>query len=424
MTTVPYSTVAAATAEIVLQRCDQLAACTSEPGVITRAAYTPAMHVAQRLVATWMQTAGMQTHTDAVGNLIGRYPSDHPGAPILLLGSHLDTVRNAGKYDGMLGVLLAIAAVERCQQENISLPYTIEVIAFADEEGLRFHTAYLGSRALAGTFNPAWLALRDDQNVTMADAITTYGGDPDAIPRLRRERAPLLGFCEIHIEQGPVLQHHDVPVGIVTAIAGQTRARLTFRGQAGHAGTVPMPMRHDALCGAAAFVLAVEEHAHTTPDLKATVGQCTAYPGVGNVIAAEAVVSLDVRHANNDARYAAVAAIRAAAERIAAERGLTVGWEDLDDSTATPCSPQLRAWWADAVAATGLPVRELASGAGHDAVAMADLTPVGMLFVRCKDGISHHPDEHVTHADVACASDTIHHFLNIVAQQTTAPLDG
>jgi len=244
------------------------------------------MRLANEAVAAWMQAAGMIVQRDAIGNLIGRYEARSAGAKTLLLGSHLDSVRDAGKYDGPLGVMIALACVERLHQRQERLPFAIEVLGFADEEGLRYHTAYLGSTVMTGTFDPDALSLTDTNGVSVAEAIRASGGDPD--PRIlqtpRWQRDDLLGYCEVHIEQGPVLEARNLPVGVVSAIAGQSRFNIYFTGEANHAGTVPMPLRHDALCAAAEFVLAVEAVARSLPGLVATVGQLTVQPGVANVI--------------------------------------------------------------------------------------------------------------------------------------------
>lgn len=406
-----------AAATTLLQRADQLATASEEPPRITRRAYTPAMHTAHDLVRGWMQSAGMQVSRDAMGNLIGHYPAAAPDAPTLLLGSHLDTVRDAGKYDGMLGVLAAIAVVQQLAASHTCLPFQIEVIGFVDEEGARFHTAYLGSAALAGSLTAADLARCDDTGTTIADALRGFGGDPAQLATLRRDPATLLGYCEVHIEQGPVLEARDVPLGIVTAIAGQTRIACTLRGQAGHAGTVPMTMRRDALCGAAALVLAVEAAARTTADLVATVGRLHLHPDVSNVIPAEVTLSVDVRHQADAVRHRTCAHLIAQTQQIAAARNLHLAWHVVHENPATPCDPHLSGVLADALVQSGYPLLHLPSGAGHDAVALAPTMPVAMLFVRCAGGLSHHPDEAVQPADVAAALAVLHRFVLLLAER-------
>ena len=390
-------------AQTTLARCDALAALTETPGQITRRFATAPMAAANTLVAQWMRAAGMTAHVDAAGNLVGRYAAAAPNAPTLLLGSHLDSVRDAGRYDGPLGVLTALAALERLHAQRRRLPFALEVLGFSDEEGVRYGTAYLGSSALAGSFDPAWLSRTDDAGVTLAAALRAFGGDPDALGALRRDPATLLGYLEVHIEQGPVLEDANQPVGVVGAIAGQARYQLVFRGSAGHAGTVPMRLRRDALAACAAFVLAAEDLASTTDGLVATVGQIAAHPGASNVIPGTAMISLDVRHALDPVLEQAVAALQQRAAAICAERGVTLAWQEVQRHTATPCDPQLTQVLAAAAIAHGATPLTLPSGAGHDAVVLADVCPVAMLFVRCAGGVSHNPAEAVSAADLAVA---------------------
>jgi allantoate deiminase len=363
-----------------------------------------------------MAAAGMQVRTDAAGNLVGRLEGGDPAAGTLLLGSHLDTVRDAGAFDGPLGVLAAVACVERLRAEATALPFAIDVLGFSDEEGLRYGTAYLGSRALAGSFEPALLALVDDDGVTLDAALRDFGGAPQDLAGASRRGERLLGYCEVHIEQGPVLEGRDVPVGVVSAIAGATRAELEFSGRAGHAGTVPMDARADAACAAAEWVLAVEAAARAEPALVATVGRLEARPGAPNVVPGAAVASLDVRHPDDAVREAAVTALRAEAQSIGTPRGVEVAWREVMSAPAVAADPTLTAALADAVAECGLPVVTLASGAGHDGVALSELTGVAMLFVRCAGGVSHHPDESVEVTDVAVALDVLHAFVHGLAR--------
>jgi allantoate deiminase len=384
----------------VLARCDALAACSEEEGRITRRFATPALGRARGLVEGWMREAGLATHVDAVGNLVGRTAGD---GPALLLGSHLDSVRDAGRYDGPLGVLVALAVAERLGDRAPAL----EVVAFADEEGLRYGTAYLGSAALAGRFEDAWLGRRDGDGITLADALRDWGGDPGAIAALARDPATLRGYLEVHIEQGPVLEARDLPVGVVTAIAGQTRASVTFTGRAGHAGTTPMDQRHDALAAAAEWIGAVETTARAQPGLVATVGEIAAAPNASNVIPGSVTASLDVRHPDDAARGRAVDALRAAASEAGERRAVAARWEPVQANRAVPCDPGLTRALAGAVEAQGLPLARLPSGAGHDGVALAAIAPIAMLFVRCAGGVSHHPDESVRAEDVAVAIDVL-----------------
>jgi allantoate deiminase len=398
-----------------MQRCDTLAACTEEPGRITRRFGTPALAQANALVAEWMREAGMSVRQDVVGNLVGRYEAGQPAAKTLLLGSHLDSVIDAGRYDGPLGVLVALAAVARLHERGDRLPFAIELLAFADEEGVRYHTTYLGSSVFAGTFDAALLERLDDAGVSLADAIRAFGGDPARLGEVRRRGDDLLGYCEVHIEQGPVLEKLGLPIGVVTAIAAQSRVAVRFSGMAGHAGTVPMELRQDALCAAAEFVLAVEAQARSQQGVVATVGQISAQPGASNVIPGVAALSLDVRH-QQDSEYAeACRRMRERAEQIAAARRVELIWQVGQESRATACAPALVARLGQAIEALGYPVRELPSGAGHDGAALAALVPFAMLFVRCKAGISHNPAESVEAADVAVAIDVLSRFLELTA---------
>jgi allantoate deiminase len=399
----------------VMRRCRELAAVSEEAGRLTRPFATPAMARANALVGAWMADAGLEVRLDAMGNLVGRRPGSDPGAGTLLLGSHLDTVADAGAFDGALGVLVALACVERLAAEGTVLPYALEVYGFCDEEGLRFGAAYLGSRAVAGDFGAELLELLDADGVALGEALRAFGGAPEAVGRAARRGERLRGYCEVHIEQGPVLEERDVAVGVVSAIVGASRAELEFSGRAGHAGTMPMEGRSDAACAAAEWVLAVEAAARREPGLVATVGRLEARPGAPNVVPGAAVASLDVRHADDAVRVAAVAALRDEADRIAAARGVRVAWHERLDAGAVAVDPELSDGLAAAVAARGLPVVRLTSGAGHDAVALSALTGVAMLFVRCAGGLSHHPDESVDAADVEVALDVLHAFVRGLA---------
>lgn len=401
----------------VMQRIDALGAVSDEPGRLTRTYGSPAMRRANEFVAGWMREAGMTARTDAIGNLVGRYEGASARAKTLLLGSHLDTVRDAGRFDGPLGVLTAIACVQRLNDAGRRLPFALEVIGFADEEGVRFHTTYLGSRALAGSLGEADLQRKDAAGVTLAEAIRAFGGDSGALKTCRRDPAQLLGYVEVHIEQGPVLQEKNLPVGVVTAIAGQTRVEAAFHGRAAHAGTTPMALRQDALTAAARFLRDAEVIASRHPGLVVTSGQLEVRPGASNVIPALVKLSLDVRHADDTVRFAACELLEVTARFDAAHRRAGLDWEIIQATRAVVCCPRMAAQLAEAVAAHAGPAELLHSGAGHDAAALAALTPVAMLFVRCKDGISHHPDESVQEADVCAAIGVLGDFLERLARQ-------
>jgi hydantoinase/carbamoylase family amidase len=406
-----------------MARCDALATCTEETGRITRPYGTPALLAAREKVATWLRAAGMTVHVDAVGNLRGRLDGANPQAPALLLGSHLDSVRDAGRYDGPLGVLVALAAVERWHAEGRQLPFPVEVVAFADEEGLRFQTAYLGSRALAGTFDAALLARTDADGVGLREAIAAFGGDPDRLGDAALRPGAAFAYIEVHIEQGPHLEAIDQAVGVVSAIVGGTRIAVTIAGEAGHAGTVAMNLRHDALPAAAECILAAERAARATPGLVATVGQFAVEPGASNVIPGQVRFSLDVRHADDAVRAAAVATLESQTRAIAAARSLDIDWQVVQDNPAVQCDAALVSELGRAAAGALTPdapeghVPHLVSGAGHDAVVMSSIVPVAMLFVRCAGGVSHNPAESVTAADVAVAIDVLDGFLAGVAER-------
>ncbi len=398
-----------------MQRCDTLGAISEEPERLTRPFASDAMRRAHEQVSAWMREAGMSVTRDNIGNLRGRYEGALGGAPTLLLGSHLDSVRDAGKYDGPLGVLVAIAAVQRFDDRRVRLPFAIEVVAFADEEGLRFGTSYLGSRALAGTFDGADLDRTDSDGVTMAEAIHGFGGDPKRIAEDRWRDGELLGYCEVHIEQGPVLEAGGLPVGVVSAIAGQSRHEITFTGDAAHAGTTPMLHRKDALVAASMFVQAVAEYAQSQAGLVATVGQLTVRPGAVNVVPGEVTLSLDVRHAHDSDRLHRTKHLLDVARKVAAQRGIALTTTAISENGAVHCSPRLTSVLAKAVEDLGHPAPQLAGGAGHDAVEMAALTEIAMLFVRCKGGISHNPAESVMEEDVAVAIDVLTRFVELLA---------
>jgi allantoate deiminase len=385
-----------------MARCDALGALSDEPGRLTRTFHSPAMQQANALVGTWMRETGLDVREDAAFNLIGRWPSESRGARTLLLGSHLDTVRDAGKYDGPLGVLVALAAVEHVRGGGARLPFHVEVVGFSDEEGVRYQTTYLGSRAMAGTLSRGDLARIDEKG----------------IERARRRRGELLGYIEAHIEQGPVLEERGLPVAVVSGTAGQSRIRVELQGRAGHAGTTPMDLRRDALAGAAEVVLAAERLARRA-GVVATVGQMQVEPGASNVIPGRVTLSLDVRHALDRRREAAVGRLRAQTQAIARRRGLGVDWTLVQETASVRCDPGLTRMLSRSVSVArghgGGPALRLPSGAGHDAAAMSALCPVAMLFVRCRGGVSHHPDESVKRADVAVAIGVMADFILALA---------
>ena len=399
----------------ILRRIDELAQISEEPGQLTRTFASRAMARANEVVAQWMREAGMETRADAIGNLIGRYAGKVVSPKILLLGSHLDTVRNAGKFDGPLGVVLAIACVEDLHRKGIQPPFDIEVLGFADEEGVRYQTTYLGSRAVTGTFNLKDLDRQDAEGVPMREAIRAFGGKPEQLPFARWPKRDIVGYLEAHIEQGPVLEKNRLAVGVVTSISGQSRLAVSFLGHAGHAGTTPMNLRADALCAAAEFVLSVEAHARKTKGLVATVGQIHAEPGASNVIPGVVKLTLDVRHQRDTDRCGAVADLRKFARQIATRRSLKFNWQPVHQTDSVRCSVPLSKLLTRAVKKYQPRSLSLASGAGHDAAVMAGITPAAMLFIRCKKGVSHHPAESVKPGDVAVALDVMNDFIRQLA---------
>jgi allantoate deiminase len=395
----------------ILQRCDALARHSELPGGLTRVFLSPQSRAANEAVLGWMREAGMQARLDAIGNVVGRFEGERPGLPCLMLGSHLDTVRDAGKYDGMLGVISAIECVDLLHKQKARLPFAIEVVGFGDEEGVRFGTTMLGSRAIAGTLAPRELEAKDAQGVSIAEALRGFGLDPARIGEARRQKGQVLAYAELHIEQGPVLESEGLPVGVVTAINGFSRLRVTLSGTAGHAGTVPMNLRRDALAAAAQCVLAVEEIAKSDPDLVGTVGRIEASPGAINVIPGRVMFTVDVRAPKDELRLAAVASISREVEKLARARAIDCGIEKLQELGVATCAPWLMAQMDRAVAAEGVRLRRLPSGAGHDGMALRHLAAIAMLFVRCKDGISHNPAESILQEDAAVAARVLLRFM-------------
>jgi allantoate deiminase len=384
----------------IVGRIAALAAISETPDNLTRIFLTPEHLAAAELILSWMRGAGMRAKLDAIGNVCGRYEGDRPGLPCLMLGSHYDTVRDAGKWDGPLGLITAVSCVADLNRRGRRLPFAIEVTGFADEEGVRYASTLLGSRAVAGTFDESVLGSKDKAGIAMRDALRKFGLDPDHIGAAARARSELLAYVELHIEQGPVLEARNVPVGVVTAIAGATRLAASLTGMAGHAGTVPMKLRRDALAGAAECIVAIEELCRTDEGgLVGTVGYINAMPGATNVIPGQVSFTIDLRAPTDAHRRLALADIVRRIEAIAKRRNLVLQLDVTHENRTVPCAPWLTSQMAEAVAAEGYKVFELPSGAGHDGMAMIDIADVAMLFVRCRGGISHHPDEHVELAD-------------------------
>jgi allantoate deiminase len=408
-------------AQTVMERVQALGQISEETGRLTRTFGSSAMRRANELVGTWMREAGMAVREDAIGNLIGSYAPRRRSkgttqdSKLLLIGSHLDTVRDAGRFDGALGVLLALACVEQLRRRRTRLPFGIEVVGFSDEEGVRFHSPYLGSKAIAGKLVPE-LNRTDANGVTLAEAIRDFGGDPDALAGTRLDPGRLLGYLEVHIEQGPVLEQKKLALGVVKAIAGQTRLKLTFTGHAGHAGATPMNLRRDALCAAAEFLLDAELLGRSREELVATVGEITALPGASNVIPGEVRLSLDLRHPLDSVRQEATDELQNRAAAIATGRKVHLDWQLVHQTAAVKCDDRLSALLGEALKRHQKEAILLQSGAGHDAAMLAAVAPVVMLFVRCKGGLSHHPDESASLEDVRMAISVVNDFLQLLAR--------
>jgi allantoate deiminase len=405
----------------ILDRCRTLALETERPGELTRTFLSPPMRRVHEHLSGWMSEAGMDVHLDPAANLIGRRAAegDRAEAPTVLIGSHLDTVPDAGSFDGVLGVLLGVAAVRALGARG--LPIAVEVVGFSEEEGVRYRTPYLGSLALCGRFDPAFLELVDAENVSMADAFRRFGLDPGRIAGAASPPGRVVAYLEAHIEQGPVLESWDLPVGVVSAIAGQSRLWVTLEGKAGHAGTSPMNLRRDALPAAAELVLAVEALARSSEGLRGTVGSISASPGAVNVVPGSVALTLDIRHAVDEIRDRSVAGLLELAREIASRRGLEFRVDRGHHHRAVAADPALSGLLDSAVRDAGVEPRRLVSGAGHDAAVMAGLAPMAMLFLRSPGGISHHPDETVRKSDVRVALDVMVRWLFALAANGLPP---
>ena len=392
--------------EQVLSQADALAKCSEAGDRLTRRALTAAMKQAHEMLGQWCQQSGFEVRCDAAGNL--RATSGWGDGRALLCGSHLDTIIGAGKYDGMLGVLLMLAAV----QHTGPLPYPVEIVAFSDEEGVRFRRPYFGSRALASSWQPSDLKLVDAGGVSLEQALIDFGLDPAELGDAAVSSQRYFAFFEPHIEQGPVLESRRAPLGVVTAICAQRWVELSFSGRAGHAGTTPMDLRRDALAGAAEVIVGAERLARDEAGLLVTAGRIECSPNVGNAVPGECKISLDLRCREDRALEQAQAQLLQLAERAAEERSLTLGYETLASEPAVGCDITLRKCLTESLVAKGYPAHELMSGAGHDARMLAAKLPVAMLFLRSPEGLSHHPGERVLPEDVGAAIEVIAEFLS------------
>ena len=382
-------------------RLELLASISEEAGQLTRPFMSGAMVRVNAVVSDWFRKTGLDPWVDGIGNVRALWgPAT---GPRLVLGSHLDTVRNAGKFDGPLGLLMALAVVEQLQAWGEDPGFAIEVVGFADEEGLRFQTAYLGSYYYVGKFRPEWWELRDRDGLTLAEAVVAWGRAPASVQAGQSVPPELLGYLETHIEQGPLLEVERCAVGVVSAIASQSRIHVSVTGKSGHAGTTPMDLRRDALTAAAEMILIIETVARRVDQLRATVGQIRVLPSASNVIPSEAHFTIDLRHPRETIKHEALEAIHAQCLEVARTRRLRVRWDYLQQTTDVPMDPAMIALLAASAHAVQGKAPLLVSGAGHDAVAVSEVCPVGMLFVRCRQGLSHHPDEYVKPADIRTA---------------------
>lgn len=403
----------------IMERCDELAGHSARPDGIERTYLSPQHAAVDKVAAQWMEEAGLTTWRDAAGSRCGRLEGREPGLPALVLGSHLDTVPDAGRYDGILGVLLAIETARRIAPRAAELPFALEVIAFHEEEGVRFGATLLGSRAFAGTWSEDLWELTDLDGMSLREAFVAFGLDPEKVGEAARRAEDVVGYLEAHIEQGPYLEADDLPLGVVSLIAGARRMEITVTGEARHAGGTPYERRHDALVGASQAVLDIERIGKHRGVI-ATVGQIAVEPGAVNIVPGQARFSLDLRAESDQARDDAWAEIEATMAAACSDRGLKLETEQRHAAHSVTCDPALRSAITEGVKqATGTPDEPMViwSRAGHDAMAVADVCDVAMLFTRCHDGISHHPDENVREDDVAVALDAFEAAVWQVAKQ-------
>jgi allantoate deiminase len=399
-------------AENVLSRIHDLASISEEQTCITRTYGTKAFIAGRDKVKQWMKQAGLQTRVDTIGNIRGRLLSKNIVAKTFVIASHIDTIINAGKFDGPMGVLIGLDLVEQLIESKTELPFHIELIGFCDEEGCRFHTTYLGSKAVAGSFDTSLLHTKDATGISLQEVIVQNGADINLLPEDAIAKKDWLGYYEIHIEQGPVLYEKNIPVGIVTAIAGQRRAGIVFKGEAGHAGTVPMDMRNDALACAAEYITGIEKFALANKtNLVATIGKLHIPHAASNVIPGEVIASLDTRSADENILASSYERLKEMAEQIAGKRNIVLEWELIQQTKPVLCDVAMNQLLARSIKEAGYEVVELVSGAGHDAVPVSAVSPVAMLFVRCFKGISHNPLEDVELKDMAAAIKVSDNFI-------------
>ncbi|NKX74618.1 Zn-dependent hydrolase [Rhodobacteraceae bacterium R_SAG3] len=397
------------------RRLDEIATCSCPGPGVTRLPYTPEHADAVKQISDWMCRAGLEPRLDATATLVGRSASSSNGAAVLI-GSHQDSVVEGGRYDGIMGVLIGCLALERLAAEGTVLPFPVEVLAFADEEGVRFPTALIGPRAIAGSFDPEVLEMCDADGLRLRDALEDFGGRPDDIAAEARGKDAARAYLELHIEQGPVLEQSDAAVGIVTGICGIERNSVSFGGETGHAGTVPMEGRRDALVAASEFIVKVHDAARRIDGLRATIGTLALKPDVVNAIARDATLTLEIRALSDAARLEFAAAAQVWGTEIAGTRDVSFAMSKTYEQTAVPCAPDLIQTLEQAAEDAGQNAPLLPSGATHDASAMADLCDISMLFVRCKDGLSHRPEEFASAEDMGAAIDVTCAYLRRLAK--------
>jgi len=404
-------------AEKVLERINELASVSEDEGYISRTYGTKAFIEGRNKVEHWMKEAGLQTSVDNIGNIRGRLLSGNDHAKTLVIASHIDTVINAGRFDGPLGVLMGLDLLAELSSSNAVLPFHIELIGFCDEEGSRFHTAYLGSTAVTGSFEESLLTTKDANGITLREVIIENGGDVNKLSKDAIAKQEWLGYFEIHIEQGPVLYEKNIPVGLVTAIAGPVRVGIIFNGELGHAGTVPMAMRKDALACAAEFIQETEKFAANNKAIVATVGKLHIINAASNVIPAEVICSLDLRSADENELSSAYKAVKNMAEDICKKRGIVLEWSLIQRTKPVGCDERMNKLLEESLTVSGYEAVKMVSGAGHDAVPVSEVSPVAMLFVKCFKGISHNPAEDVASADIAAAIRVSDNFIQQLIKQ-------
>lgn len=411
----------AETASLAWEWLESIAQCsqTTDPDKegVTRLCASKEHAQANQKLRGWMTESGMEVRMDNAANLIGRYQSAKPDAPTLIFGSHQDTVPNGGKYDGILGVILPVALINYFNQNQIEFPFNIDVIAFSDEEGTRFQSTLLGSKSVSGTFDPTMLNAQDANGVSMREALVSFGCDPDLISQDAYNKDNVIGFVELHIEQGPQLEQAELPVGVVTAITGIERHSLSILGKASHAGTVPMNSRQDALVGAAQIIHMFDQLCKREEDLVGVVGKIANYPNGVNVIPQQTDITIELRSPNDASRIAARQEMLADIQKIMNEYNLAYRHEQIYEQSAVQCSDKLSSVLSNAIHSSGIEPKHIFSGAGHDGLAMCKLTDIAMLFMRCTDGISHHPDEAILQQDLIAVVEVLNHFCLLMKEQ-------